>query len=352
MKLIELHILQSFPVSCLNRDDVGAPKMAVFGGVNRARVSSQCLKRAIRDEMRRQAATSGLVADRFKGKRTKRLIKDLADAMDSKQTEPIRLALAEFIADQLSTLSSVRDENGQLLVSTLTYLTPSEIKAIGQVVNGKSELFALAETLTQAEDALRKAEEAEEKRIKEPGKGEKQKLEDGWKKKQEALKKSMDGARKKCAAAMLGKDAIGTAIKSVHLKDGADIALFGRMVASDPSLTVEGAAMFSHALSTHKADNDIDFFSAVDDAKPKEQDAGAGMIGTLEFTSAVYYRYAALNLDLLADKDHLGDPGLAKDQRRAVVDAFVRAVVLAVPPARHNAMTAPTGPAYASPCNS
>ena len=35
MKLIELHILQSFPVSCLNRDDVGAPKTAVFGGVRK-----------------------------------------------------------------------------------------------------------------------------------------------------------------------------------------------------------------------------------------------------------------------------------------------------------------------------
>ncbi len=49
MKLIELHILQSFPVSCLNRDDVGAPKTAIFGGVTRARISSQCLKRAIRE---------------------------------------------------------------------------------------------------------------------------------------------------------------------------------------------------------------------------------------------------------------------------------------------------------------
>ena len=193
MKLIELHILQSFPVSCLNRDDVGAPKMAVFGGVNRARVSSQCLKRAIRDEMRRQAATSGLVGDRFKGKRTKRLIKDLADAMDSKQAEPIRLALAEFIAEQLSTLSSVRDENGQLLVSTLTYLTPSEIKAIGQAVNGKPELFALAETLTQAGDVLRKAEEAEEKRVKEAGKGEKQKLEDAEKRNKRRLKNPWTG---------------------------------------------------------------------------------------------------------------------------------------------------------------
>ncbi|MDA1276594.1 MAG: type I-E CRISPR-associated protein Cas7/Cse4/CasC [Verrucomicrobia bacterium] len=48
MKLIELHILQSFPVTCLNRDDLGSPKSAFFGGANRARISSQCLKRAIR----------------------------------------------------------------------------------------------------------------------------------------------------------------------------------------------------------------------------------------------------------------------------------------------------------------
>ena len=48
MKMIEMHILQSFPVTCLNRDDVGAPKSAYFGGVSRARVSSQSWKRAIR----------------------------------------------------------------------------------------------------------------------------------------------------------------------------------------------------------------------------------------------------------------------------------------------------------------
>ena len=33
---VEFHILQSFPVTCLNRDDVGAPKSAVVGGVTRA----------------------------------------------------------------------------------------------------------------------------------------------------------------------------------------------------------------------------------------------------------------------------------------------------------------------------
>lgn len=45
---IEFHILQSFPVTCLNRDDVGAPKTAIVGGVTRARVSSQCWKRQVR----------------------------------------------------------------------------------------------------------------------------------------------------------------------------------------------------------------------------------------------------------------------------------------------------------------
>ena len=48
---IEFHILQSFPVSCLNRDDMGAPKSAIIGGVPRARVSSQCWKRAVRVQM-------------------------------------------------------------------------------------------------------------------------------------------------------------------------------------------------------------------------------------------------------------------------------------------------------------
>ena len=52
-------------------------------------------------------------------------------------------------------------------------------------------------------------------------------------------------------------------IDAKSLKDAADISIFGRMVASDHSLTVEGASMFSHVLSTHKVDNEIDFFAAV-----------------------------------------------------------------------------------------
>ena len=46
---IELHIIQNFAPSNLNRSDTGSPKDCEFGGVRRARVSSQCFKRAMRD---------------------------------------------------------------------------------------------------------------------------------------------------------------------------------------------------------------------------------------------------------------------------------------------------------------
>ncbi len=75
MKLIELHILQSFPVSCLNRDDVGSPKTATFGGVNRARISSQCLKRAIRLHAKE------LCPDLCAGERSKLIVKPIAEAV-------------------------------------------------------------------------------------------------------------------------------------------------------------------------------------------------------------------------------------------------------------------------------
>jgi CRISPR system Cascade subunit CasC len=281
MKLIELHILQSFPVSCLNRDDVGSPKTAVFGGVNRARLSSQSLKRAIREY-----AQGNFPGARFGGERTKLIVQPLADALKKHGVSDTKVALdhAKNIADKLAKLDA---ESEDPKVGTLTFLAPSEIDSIA------NEVAALLKANPKSKD----------------------------------YEKSLD---KFC--------------KKAGLLDGADIALFGRMVASLPSLTLEGAAMFGHALSTHKADNDLDFYSAVDDRKPEDDDAGAGMIGTLEFSSAVYYRYAALNLDLLADADHLAK--LSLDERRNVVDAFIRATLMAVPDARKNSMNAHTLPGY------
>ena len=99
-------------------------------------------------------------------------------------------------------------------------------------------------------------------------------------------------------------------------------------------------------MSTHRADNDIDFYTAVDDLQredptvEEEDRAGSGMMGTLEFTSAVYYRYLGLNLGLLVNDSHLA--ALSPEDRRTVVDAFLRAAILAVPGARKNSMNAHT----------
>ena len=80
MNMIELHILQSFPVTCLNRDDVGAPKSALFGGVQRARVSSQCWKRAIRE----LASTDESACQHFASQRTRYVVKALEAAFAAK----------------------------------------------------------------------------------------------------------------------------------------------------------------------------------------------------------------------------------------------------------------------------
>ena len=264
MKLIELHILQSFPVSCLNRDDVGAPKTATFGGVERARVSSQCLKRAVR----LAAAEESPV---FQGIRSRILKEPFKSALIA---AGVSEADAEKKADEICAALSKPDGKNKDQVTTAVYLSPGEIGQIAKAIH------------------------------------------DG-----EDVKK---------------------AIKKAQRLDAADIALFGRMVANDATLNVEGAAMFSHALSTHKASNDIDFYSAVDDRKKDAEDAGAGMIGTLEFTSATYYRYTAVNLGLLADDNHLG--ALSPAERREVLKSFLKSCLMAVPGARKNSMNAATLP--------
>lgn len=70
-----------------------------------------------------------------------------------------------------------------------------------------------------------------------------------------------------------------------------DIALFGRMVADDPTLNEDASCQVAHAISTHAVQTEFDFFTAVDDLTP-EDNAGAGMLGTVEFNSATLYRYA------------------------------------------------------------
>jgi CRISPR system Cascade subunit CasC len=316
VKHLELHIIQSVPVACLNRDDLNSPKTAVFGGVQRARVSSQCWKRAIRE------LAKELSPDLFQGDRTRRMVYSLKNALvEVGVNESAAVAIAERVAGVIETLDSKTDGAGLKKIKTLMFFS-------------KAEYAKLATTIAESEDVqssvsdLQKAMEALESQT------DKKAVADAEKAKNNALK---------AMGKVLEKGPLAKAIRTAKLNDAADIALFGRMVANDPSLAVEAAAMFSHVLSTHKADNEIDFFAAVDDLQPSEE-SGAGMTSTLEFNSATYYRFAALNLDMLKDDDHLGD--LKLEQRQAVVRAFVESTIKATPGARRHTMNANTLPVY------
>jgi len=81
--IIEIHALQNFAPSNLNRDDTGAPKDAFFGGTRRARVSSQCLKRSIRQHFSGLVEQKILVSDDV-AVRTKRVWNAITESLVKK----------------------------------------------------------------------------------------------------------------------------------------------------------------------------------------------------------------------------------------------------------------------------
>jgi CRISPR system Cascade subunit CasC len=327
MKHLELHIFQSVPVACLNRDDLNSPKTAIFGGVQRARVSSQAWKSPIREEMK------SIEVALFKGNRSRRMVSELSTKLQKKgMGKDASVIISEHVADIIETLDSKTDGDGYKKIKTLMFFSEAEYDAIANAVT--DDIRVSAGAIRDAAKAVSVASE-DLKNVKEEGKQAAEKT-------LEVAEKELEKNRKALKKAFNDKG-IRDAVKSVQLKDAADIALFGRMVANDHSLTVEAASMFSHALSTHKTDNEIDFFAAVDDLQ-REEESGAGMTGTLEFNSATYYRFAALNLDMLADQEHL--EAMTFRERQSVVRAFLEATIKAMPAARKYTMNGNTIPAY------
>lgn len=329
---MELHIIQSVPVACLNRDDLNSPKTAVFGGVQRARVSSQSWKRAIREMAKKELDSAG----HFKGQRSRLFIEKFSTELkrlgeNEQLIKPLSLCAGHYLAKL--------DAKQEGKVKTLVFLSSIEYEIFAKLLYSldNDDKQKLAEAIGLVDMAKLSEEEENE-----------EDTEDATEKPRKGEKKLSAKAFTKLVAKIL-KSPVEKAFKGEKKepkslpKDAADIALFGRMVANDHSLTVEAASMFSHALSVHKVDNEIDFFSAVDDLQPKEE-SGAGMTGTLEFNSATYYRFAALNLEMLADKEHLGS--MTKEERQNVVRTFIEATIKAIPGARKNTMNGNTIPTY------
>lgn len=273
--ILDINILQTVPPSNLNRDDTGSPKSAIYGGTPRARVSSQAWKRAARLDFDKYLDTSEL------GMRTKRLVEVLAERAKDKNDalahdDAVRLAttLLGVAGVKLKAARARKDEEaGPAESEFLYFLSNSQLDRLAQII--------VESAAAQDEGTVMK--EATPKKI----------LTEGH---------------------------------------SVDIALFGRMVADHTDLNVDAAAQVAHAISVHEVRNDFDYFTAVDDAKDSSagDDAGAAMIGTVEFNSSTLYRYATVDVDRL--RENLGD---AEATRRAV-EAFVRSFVTSMPSGKQN----------------
>ncbi|SHG62846.1 type I-E CRISPR-associated protein Cas7/Cse4/CasC [Streptoalloteichus hindustanus] len=296
--IIELHLLQSFPVSNLNRDDVGQPKTATFGGCTRARISSQSLKRAARllfDQHGLDTAETGV--------RTKRLLTEAAKVLAERgKHSDDAVAVAEA---GLAALGFGIDKNTKLTEYLLFV--------------GRQAVELLADFCAENWDALLAT--ANKKR------GKKGETEDGEKSTKDKAKKAKPD-----------KVTEEKAKRILDARRAVDVAMFGRMIADNKDFNVDAASQVAHAISTHAVANEFDYYTAVDDLKPDDE-SGADMIGTVDFNAACYYRYANLNLaQLAANLD--GDLDLVTRGARAWLSAFVHAV----PGGKQNSMAALTLP--------
>lgn len=107
----------------------------------------------------------------------------------------------------------------------------------------------------------------------------------------------------------------------VRTDTAADIAMFGRMLADNPSYNREAAVQVAHALTTHRVAIEDDYYVAVDDLKnPAErEDAGTSFIGIQEYGAGVFYLYACVDADLLV-RNLGGNKGLARDAIAVLVE--------------------------------
>lgn len=232
---ITLHVLQQVPVSRANRGEDGSPKSINFGGVTRARFSSQSIKRAQRTQTK-----SEIPAYRTK-----------------KPWELLARELGDVNADDLTVLRDVMtqvygkvDDAGRLL--TMVFLGDDEVQRMAA---------AFAE----------------------------QRLELG-----ELRRAAQDAPKNKEAQANYAAALSQVAAMMRPMSTSPAVALFGRFNADDENWTVEAATSYAHAISVHRAATQADFFSAVDDVSGRVEH-----IGNADLTAPLMYRMATLDIEQL-----------------------------------------------------
>ena len=308
---IEIHVLQNFAPSNLNRDDTGSPKDADFGGYRRARVSSQCIKRAVREYFN----DHDLIPAANRATRTKRLLEHIGKRLAKPGRDEAAINRAVTTALAAGGLK-LAEKN---LTQYLLFLGEGEIARFASLIEKHFEALA-----------------------KEPGTTDTAAADAGKKK---------TAKKEKAEAKLAAPEEVQKAVPA--LLDGgkaADLALFGRMLADLPERNVDAACQVAHAISTNKIHSmEMDYYTAVDDLKP-EDTAGADMIGTVEFNSACFYRYANLDVAELVggyrDEKKTRSFGLQGDAELAqtTVNAFLKAFINAIPTGKQNSFAAHNKP--------
>lgn len=280
---VDIHAIQTVPPSNINRDDTGRPKTAEYGGVTRARVSSQSWKKAIREYFVSKNDKEKLV-----GIRSLRITKLIADEILKKE-EALDMESAIELANNVIKLLDISPKNdkneNEYIIDALFFISKTQARELADI-------------------ALKYKEEINEKE-----------------KKDSTI-----------------KDIKKKAVEIMNANHSVDIALFGRMLASNPILNVDASAQVAHAISTHSIQTEFDFFTATDDLSP-EDNAGAGMLGTVEFNSSTLYRYANIAVHELLSQ--------LNNDKEATVEAvklFVEAFTLSMPTGKVNTFANQTLP--------
>ena len=305
---VELHIIQNFPPSNLNRDDLGQPKDTDFGGYRRARISSQCLKRATRYAGQNPATGTKPIFERYTrvplAFRTKMIVDGLLERLtpDDPLEDQAKVIAVEFARVYSSKKQGKMDANKPDQTSVLLYMAKQELDEVA------AHLRALpwAETVSEITELDSKKMEPKTRVNKSP------------------------------LAKYVGKWIADTKGRT----SAPDIALFGRMLADRPQTNIDAACQVAHAISTHAIDGrtPIDYFTAVDDLKTEP---GAGFLDVAYFNSACFYRYARIDFGQL-EKNLGGDHDLACRS----VEAFLRASEAAIPTGKKNAFAHECRPSF------
>lgn len=296
--LIQMHFLQNYAPSNLNRDQSGSPKDAIFGGYKRGRISSQCLKRSARlsSVFETEFGEDGLL-----GTRTQRLPFLVQEALKplgatSEEVAAIVSRVPEIGRESTKAKREEGDEDEVEADDTGEEARAGETKQL-IFLDIATELPQLAQKLLA---------ECRKHGSKEFGNAKKVKITDITK-------------------------ALGSTVpRSV------DIALFGRMTTSEAFKDIQASSQVAHAISTHKVEQEFDYYTAMDDLKPDGQ-PGADMIGDIEFNSCTYYRY--LNVHWEGLLENLGGQEHRDVACRAVL-ALLRAATVAQPSGKQNSFAA------------